>query len=294
MFGWFRSKATSPVESAERAWLEGRTRWLISEFGLDKARTTKMILPTPEFFPDAYDASHEAGRVLFGRTCRYAGINPDGLELHFFQTRNPFATGDFTQSEGAAGLYEGGRFATRIQIDEASLADPLMMVATASHELAHVLLLGQGRLTGNEPDHEEITDLLTIYLGFGIFTANSRVRDRSTHVGTSEHWSINRLGYLRQPQVGYALALWARLRGEDALPWSAHLCADVRAYFKQAVKWLAQNGDSVLDPQTGSPAPLSDDETWLAHKGESAPNPQTDSPTLLSDDEAPPGFEKRR
>jgi hypothetical protein len=268
MFGWFGRKATCPVDEKERTWLEGRTHWLVSEFGLEKARCVKMILPTPEFFPDDYDATHEAGRKLFCRTCRYAGINPDGIELHFFRSRRPtFA--DFEHSDGAAGLYEHNSFSTRIQLDEAALADPLMLVATAAHELAHALLLGQGRLTGDEPDHEEITDLLTIYLGFGVFTANSRVRDRSTHTGTSEQWSISRLGYLRQPQVGYALALWARLRSEDDPPWNSHLCADVRAYFKQGVRWLMENGEDVIDPQTGSP-------------------------TQLSDDEAPPGFEKRR
>ena len=70
MFGWFRRKATCPVEDKERAWLEGRTRWLVSEFGLEKARATPMILPTPEFFPDDYDASREAGRTCSSATGR--------------------------------------------------------------------------------------------------------------------------------------------------------------------------------------------------------------------------------
>jgi hypothetical protein len=268
MFGWFRSKPTCPVEPDQRAWLDSRIRWLISEFGLAKAKTVQAILPTPEFFPEPYDATPASGRVLFDRVSRYMGINPRGLKLRFFIRRRPMALDDFIQDQGAAGLYEQESSVTRIQIDEASLADPLVLVATASHELAHVLLLGQGRLTGDEPDHEEITDLLTIYLGFGVFTANSRVRDRSTHTGTSEQWSISRLGYLGQGQVGYALALWARLREEESPSWSGHLCADVRTFFKQACCWLDHHGDGVLNPETGSPH-------------------------LLSDDELPPGFEKR-
>lgn len=269
MFGWFRSKPTCPVAPPARAWIESRTRWLVSEFGLAAARNAVAILPTPEFFPDEYDASREAGRVLFDRVCRYMRINPCGLPLHFFDSRGSLLNQHFGHVEGAAGLYEQGVEGIRIRIDAKALEDPLTLVAVAAHELSHGLLLGQGRLTGDEPDNEKITDLLTVYLGLGVFTANTRVRDRSTRSAATESWSISKLGYLGQPEVGYALALWARLREETNPAWASDLCADVRAYFKQGVKWLAAEGDSVLDTKT-------------------------DSPTMLADDEAPPGFEKRK
>lgn len=266
MFDWLFGAPACPVEPQDRTWLEGRTRWLVGEFGLSAARSARMVLPTPEFFPDPYDATRPAARRLIARVCRYMGVDPTGLEVGFLDAGAPPGEG---HREWAAGLYESDGFSVRVSIDEASLADPLAVVATAAHELAHVLLLGQGRLYGDEPDNEQVTDLLTVYLGFGVFTANSRVRDRTTRSVASEQWSISRLGYLDQPQVGYALALWARLRGEGNPPWSRHLCADVRAYLKRGLRWLARNGDAVLDPETGSP-------------------------TSLSDDDLPPGFNKRR
>ena len=51
--------------------------------------------------------------------------------------------------------------------------DPARAVAVIAHELAHVLLLGNGYLGGHEKDHEELTDLLTVFSGLGIFTANA-------------------------------------------------------------------------------------------------------------------------
>jgi hypothetical protein len=269
MFGWFRSKPTCPVAPPARAWIESRTRWLVSEFGLAAARNAAAVLPTPEFFPEKYDASDEAGRILFESVCRHMRIDPRGLTLYFFESHRPLVNQGFFQSQSAAGLYENGAEGIRIQIDAKALEDPLTLVATAAHELSHVLLLGQGRLTGGEPDHEEITDLLTVYLGFGVFTANTRVRDRASSTATTESWSISKLGYLGQPEVGYALALWARLREETNPAWASALCADVRAYFRQGVRWLDAEGDSVLDAKSGSPR-------------------------LLSDDEAPPGFEPRK
>ena len=269
MFGWFRSKPTCPVPPPARAWIETRMRWLVGEFGLPAARNAPAILPTPEFFPEKYDASDEAGRVLFERVCRFMHINPAGLTLHFFESRKPLTNDGFTTSHGAAGLYQEGADGVRIQIDAKALEDPLSLVATAAHELSHVLLLGQGRLTGHERDHEEITDLLTVYLGLGVFTANTRVRASASSTATTASWSISKLGYLGQPEIGYALALWARLREETNPAWASALCVDVRAHFKQGVRWLDAEGDSVLDAKTGSP-------------------------TLLSDDEAPPGFERRK
>src|SRR2546429_487799 len=82
------------------------------------------------------------------------------------------------------------------------------LAATAAHELGHVLLLGQGRLSPDAEDHEQLTDLLTVFLGLGVFTANTRVRSASSHEGLTESFSIRRLGYLGQPQTGYALALF--------------------------------------------------------------------------------------
>jgi len=50
------------------------------------------------------------------------------------------------------------------------LKDPINLIATLVHELSHIILLGEGGLEEND---EELTDLNTIAMGFGIFTANS-------------------------------------------------------------------------------------------------------------------------
>jgi hypothetical protein len=257
MFGWL-FKAACPVEPAEHAWLHARMRWLVGEFGLDRARHGSVILPTPEFFPEPYDATPRAGRVLFNRVAHYMNVNPKGIEVVFYeQSRLP---PDGEMHHDAAGLYEGSTLGTRIQLEQDALQDPLVLVATATHELAHVLLLGQGRLNGDEPDHEMVTDLLTIYLGLGIFTANSRIRSAAGQDGWMEKWSIRRLGYLSQPLTGYALALYARLRQEDNPAWCRHLCADVYSPFRKGLRWLKEQGDGVLDQDTGTPVMLSDDE----------------------------------
>ena len=102
-----------------------------------------------------------------------------------------------------------------------------------------------------------------------MFTANTRVRDRTVRDGPGERWNISTLGYLGIPETGYALALFARLREEESPAWARELCPDVRSVFKQSARWLRQEGDTLIDEQTGAP-------------------------TMLSDDELPPGFGPRR
>ena len=52
-------------------------------------------------------------------------------------------------------------------------------------------------------------------------------------------WSVGRLGYISAEIAGYALALYARLRGEPKPAWRKHLSADPRAYFEQSRRYLA-------------------------------------------------------
>jgi hypothetical protein len=268
MFGWF--KPTCPVAPEERLWVESRMRWLVAQFGAEQARSAPVVLPTPEFFPEPYEPTEEGGAMLFRRVCGYLRIDPAPIDLHFYEERRMPLQGDgWQRHEGTAGLYQGASWGTLIQLEVSALQDPLALVATAAHELCHFLLLGQGRLTGDEPDHEELTDLLTIYLGLGVFTANSRIRSSAGHEGLTESWSIRRLGYLSQPKTGYALAVHAGLREEEDPPWAGHLCADVRSVFKKGHRWLRQEGRPPLGPAD-------------------------DSGALLSDDELPPGFRPRR
>jgi hypothetical protein len=152
----------------------------------------------------------------------------------------------------AAGLYMDDRVITGdaatkpvIAVRGTQLKDPLTLVATIAHELGHVILLRGELLDRNTPDHEPLTDLLTVFLGLGIFTANSAARFVQYQDDRRQGWSMNRLGYLPEEVYGYALAKFAAARGERKPDWARHLSTNVRAYFQRSQTWLRKNESSL-------------------------------------------------
>jgi uncharacterized protein YjbI with pentapeptide repeats len=271
MFG--QSRASCPVEPESRAWLDQRLEWLVKQFGLARLRSAQVVLPTPEFFPDAYSSSEADVRVMLNRVCVYMDLDPGTVDLHFYQDRNPLHEGEFRR--GTAGLYEAVGGKHRVWIEASKVHDPLALVATLAHELGHVHLLGHGRISPEAEDHELLTDLLTVFLGLGVITANAVIRESYWNAGHVGGWSISRQGYLTMPMYGYALAWFTRARDEDKPSWVKHLRADVRSAFKQSCRFLD-------DPESGGAAGI------LSAATETSPA-ENGAPPLTPDSEEPLG-----
>jgi hypothetical protein len=244
MFGWFRSKPTCPVDDKTRAWVDKRWDWLENQFGLERLRHVTVILPRPEFFPDSYNGTEADVRRMLDRVCEYMEIDPTTVKLNLYEERKPMFDG---QHHGSAGQYQrqGGKF--RISIEASTLDDALGLVGTMAHELGHVHLLGHRRISEAVEDHEPLTDLLTVFLGLGVFTANSVVQESNWTSGQFSGWSMGRRGYLGMPVYGYAFARFARARDEDGSEWASELRLDVRSAFLDAMRFLDHESSSAKE-----------------------------------------------
>src|SRR5262249_51087023 len=146
------------------------------------------------------------------------------------------------------GIYEQGP-PERILINRSQLPEPLSLVGTLAHEVAHVLLLGDARISDESGDHELVTDLLTVFLGMGIFGSSCVIRETSKNSALMSWWSIGKRGYLSEKLYGYALALFAWARGEARPDWAHHLRPNVRAPFAKGLNYLQRTGDSLFRPE---------------------------------------------
>jgi hypothetical protein len=245
---WFQRKPTCPVSPATQDWIDTRWRWLEEQFGTEGARRCPVVLPSPQYFPDPYRPCEDDARRLLDRVCHYMRIDPARIRMSLYEEQKPLAFGDgLTSTDGTAGLYQEEEEYFRIWIEVQNLADPLSLVATMAHELGHVHLLGHKRISIEAEDHEPLTDLLTVFFGVGVITANSVLQERNWNDGNRFGWSMGRRGYLDMPSFGYALAKFAMLRADSGKGWSRELRLDVRSSFNQALRLLrsqAENGKS--------------------------------------------------
>jgi hypothetical protein len=252
MFGRLFGPPKCPVDEQVQQWVDMRWHWLCDTFGRAHLQSARVILPRHEDFPDDYDANDLATiRQLFDRVCEYMGLTPNRIEFGIYTAEKerirPFT--EIRLDAGAAvGLYERIHNGCKVWVAEQQLDDPMSLVATCAHELAHELLLGQERITNESADHEPLTDLLTIYLGLGIFGANAAVTASSGFDGGVSFWKVGRQGYLDLRTFGYALSLFARMRGEVKPAWAKELRLDVRDSFRKGLAFLAEQDDPRFRP----------------------------------------------
>ncbi|WP_145056177.1 M48 family metalloprotease [Lignipirellula cremea] len=209
-----------------------------------------MILPTNDFFPDPMDGTEASVRNLLDQVCRYMDVDPDRVELELFT--NPTELwlvnddGKYLPT-GAAGLYEEQNGKTVIHIETSGMLNLSSFVGTMAHELAHLRLMGEGRVHGDEYDNELLTDLTAVFHGFGIFLGNSPRNSDSLN----SQWpgtDLRRPEYMTLPMFAYALAHTAWFRGQRKPDWLPFLSFDLKPCFRQGIRYLMETGNSTFRP----------------------------------------------
>ena len=246
MFGF---KAKLPVSDDERAWVDEGFRRLSRMLGDERMLMAPVVLPTDEFFPDRFEKSVAGLERIFQRVCGYMQVDPAELDLELIPDQSELFEDlpEFRmRSSDPAGLHFGKTRDERavIAIKQDQLKDPLCLVATIAHELCHVILLDGERMSRETKDLEPMTDLATVFLGMGVFTANSARRFIQFQEDRRQGWSMSRMGYLPEEIYGYALARFALLRNETPPKWAGYLDTNVGTYFRQSSVWLRKNGNA--------------------------------------------------
>ncbi|MBO9564987.1 MAG: hypothetical protein J7621_19580 [Niastella sp.] len=254
MFGFSKNRrpSTCPVPEPVRLWLEGAFLQLQDFFGKEKTQQRKVLTPHYTDFPIQYNGDEENAFRTLKIIATQMEIPFEDIYLELFDdtakevsSGSVYGQGLFLGSQNnqsdPSGLYWGkadnGQFV--VSLLRSRLAQPENMVATLAHELAHIKLLGEERIHEND---ERLTDLVTVMFGLGIFNANAAFQ---TYRGIGySGWQS--MGYLKQMEWGYGLALFAHLRGEDNPVWAKHLTPTVKGDFTQGQNFIKKNSDKVF------------------------------------------------
>ena len=242
-----------PVDSVTQRWVESSLLWFIDEFGTEVLRRAP-VLPTADFLSEQnYSGSSEQIEALVGHVCRLMVVDPGQIKLELFDgsadKKDALKRGG-SRTVGHFHMEEGRAI---IALDHSESCEPKLLTAIAVHELCHLRLLGEDRIRRDRSDGERLTDLLTVYFGFGIFGTNAAMRfaraernwtvvprgqldDRA--LNAARHEGYHRLGYLSSREFGYALSCYCWLRRETDPDWARYVNPGPLVYLEQGLAYL--------------------------------------------------------
>ncbi len=250
MFGFFTRKTnTHSVTQTDKDWIEENLIWFIETFGLDLLQKSPFILPTPESFPFNNLQDETQFQNLFERICAHWNINPNEIIVKFFDdiASKQWSTWGYAENQkSAAGLFnqiystDEKRF--KIQIAKSNLSNPELLINVISHELGHVKLLGKNLINRKDLDMEPLTDLSSIFFGFGIFMANTSI--------TKIEYGLAKTGYLQSQIISYTNALLCFITDKNAEEYIPYLNQNTREIFWNDFNYLKNTNDTLLDKWT--------------------------------------------
>src|SRR5258706_229165 len=156
-----------------------RLRELIQRVGVESLLRAPLVTPEDRWFPDRWTPDLETVRRLLLRLADYAGMSELGIEVTLFtndptEATLPAALARVVPTSGTAGVFYGLDQGTAwFGVPRSHLVASDRLVATLAHEMAHAWRHSHGVVVEQRQTEEELTDLTTILLGFGILTCNT-------------------------------------------------------------------------------------------------------------------------
>lgn len=241
-----------PLNEERRQSIDDAFLYVLELFGDDILKKPILTRDHP-IFPNEINDKDEI-ISLAHNIAKVMDIDPKTLKIGFFQGAKPIdpsAINPENKDTSAAGLYYGKNEQGKYEVDFADTIhqDVGRVIATIAHEFAHIKLLGEERM---EENSEEITDMLPLFYGFGLFNSDKVLTFTRDSNGTQTSWESNTLGYLSFADWGYLFALYMYKRDEIKPEWFDHLNKTVAKDCKLALDFIIANPDKVLQNQTTS------------------------------------------
>jgi hypothetical protein len=285
---------------------------LVRRAGPEALVSSPLALADPAFFPEAWSLTAAGVRAPALRMLALAGLGHldvrvvvgQGLESTRESEPGVGAIESRSHHEGACAWFagiEGG--ACLFGVDQSMLADPEGAVAALAHEVAHAFRSVKGLVDADARLEELLTDVTTIYLGFGVLTTNGayRYRARGELSGglTYTYYSHASQGYLAPESMAFLLAAQVVARGAEAgeaRRVERRLETNQAAAFASACKKLRDSRSSLLQklglPESAAwpaPRPLAEVFAHLPAPpaAEPAPAPQAPEPEEAAEEPVP-------
>jgi hypothetical protein len=240
-----------PPAEAEREWLLDGLSTLIRRHGFQPLVTSRILLPTREDFPDEVPEGPEGVRVLLLRLLWHAGMGEHRARLTVYEEKTftevdlrgighggPGTAAWFAGIHGKVCEFGVNRGELRLDREE--------LIGTLGHEVAHAFRDHHQLVVHDSEVEERLTDLTSVYLGFGVFLLNSSASFKTGGFSPSGEpllFEKRERGYLSPAQIAFLLAAQAMARGasdEQRRALANALTPNHRKLFDDSCELLAE------------------------------------------------------
>ena len=209
-------------------------KWLLIHFGGEVFfNNTVLVQPTKKFFPDEVSSETEAAYATFLRVKSYAGMDNWDCYLIAQEPDQEVKIAPTLVVQGTEasplGTFSIGSEKAAISYNPKLIQQPMQLVATLAHELSHYLTATAAEPPpGGWDNWEFATDLTAVFLGFGVFMANSAFNFQQFTDVDSQGWSSSRNGYLSETELCFALTIFCKLQNIEISTATQHLKPNVK------------------------------------------------------------------
>ena len=221
MFNFLKAKPLLTDDDA--LWIFSTFHWALSNFDNQEFfQRTQLIEPSDKFFPGIIDSHQAMASNVFSSTLKYTGLAHWPMQLvhpaAFNSQPPPLLNIDFsagikrhsTQKILAPLLSD---FPLTITYNLNQTLKPSDLSASFAHYISQHLV-AQSQLTpvGGKQYFAQTTEIVSVFMGFGILMANSAYTFRGS-CGRCYNAAANRHASLSEDKMVFALALFCHLKG---------------------------------------------------------------------------------
>ncbi len=247
LFSLFKSKPL--LDDTTVQWLFDCYGWALQQFDAHGLQSESLlVLPNDRFFPGRANSAEGMANLIFDKVKEYAGVSHWPTSLIDVSRSTSWAPEQFVHygtQRGSNGVMPGAVDESQrllVIFDPAMVNNPEAMIASLSHQLAHYLVsLAKEPPPGGEQNRAQVTEVLAVFLGFGLMFANSAFNVRIPRCGSCAPQPVDRQSFLSQYDTAYALAIFCVLKSIPNRAVLPHLKGSLRGFYKKAVKEVLAN-----------------------------------------------------
>ena len=253
-------KPKTCLDNESTLWLFDTFAWALRNLDAQVFyNETILVTPSNQHFPGTENSVHGMANLIFSQVKEHAGLSHWPTKLTSIAEGRPAASSKIEIKgalRGLKGIMPTGEYVHQLSIvyNPDQIRDPEVLIADYAHVLAHYLgSMAQEPPPGGVENWPHITEVVAVFMGFGLMMANSANTVKIRSCGSCSGPAVERSNALSQYDITYALAIFSCLKKIPASEVLVNLKKSLRPFYKKAAKEVMNNQGELNRIRQNSP-----------------------------------------